>query len=131
MTKTPTFDSSSSSPPHPIVALTGFMGSGKTSTGEALAELLGWEFVDLDGEIEAQEGPRSDFCFRSGARRHSARWSMRLCVSALRAGRGPTVLALGGGAFVQTNNVELLRTSARAYGVPGDAGRRYAATMRG
>ena len=28
------------------------MGSGKTATGSALAELLGWEFVDLDEEIE-------------------------------------------------------------------------------
>ena len=31
------------------------MGSGKTSTGAALAEMLGWEFVDLDLEIERQE----------------------------------------------------------------------------
>ena len=31
-----------------IVTLTGFMGCGKSSVGKALAECLGWEFVDLD-----------------------------------------------------------------------------------
>ena len=39
----------------PMVILTGFMGSGKTTTGRALAEMLGWEFVDLDEEIEGHE----------------------------------------------------------------------------
>ena len=32
------------------------MGSGKTVTGEALADLLGYAFVDLDAEIQAKEG---------------------------------------------------------------------------
>ena len=44
----------SANPAHPIVVLTGFMGSGKTSTGQALAELLGWDLVDLYHEIETQ-----------------------------------------------------------------------------
>ena len=38
------------------VVLTGFMGSGKTTTGKLLAELLGWEFRDLDREIERRDG---------------------------------------------------------------------------
>lgn len=36
----------------PIVALTGFMGAGKSSVGARLAERLGWRFVDLDEEFE-------------------------------------------------------------------------------
>jgi shikimate kinase/3-dehydroquinate synthase len=35
----------------PLVALTGFMGSGKSSVGMATARLLGWRFVDLDDEV--------------------------------------------------------------------------------
>jgi len=36
------------------VALIGFMGSGKTSVGRALAELLGFRFVDTDELIESR-----------------------------------------------------------------------------
>jgi shikimate kinase len=38
-----------------IVALIGFMGSGKTSVGRKAARLLGCHFVDLDDEIERLE----------------------------------------------------------------------------
>ena len=34
------------------IVLTGFMGSGKTTVGRLLAELLGLSFIDLDNEIE-------------------------------------------------------------------------------
>jgi shikimate kinase len=37
--------------PHRIV-LVGFMAAGKTTVGRRLAELLGWEFLDFDEEIE-------------------------------------------------------------------------------
>ncbi len=37
------------------VAIVGYMGSGKTSVGRLLARRLGWEFVDLDREIERKE----------------------------------------------------------------------------
>ena len=33
------------------VALIGFMGTGKTAVGKALAERLGKEFIELDGAI--------------------------------------------------------------------------------
>ena len=35
----------------PAIYLVGFMGSGKSTVGRALAGELGWTFVDLDGEI--------------------------------------------------------------------------------
>ena len=34
------------------VLLVGFMGAGKSSVGRLVAEGLGWDFVDLDTEIE-------------------------------------------------------------------------------
>ncbi len=37
------------------VYLFGFMTSGKTTLGKILANVLGWDFVDLDKEIEARE----------------------------------------------------------------------------
>ena len=39
-----------------ILTLTGYMGSGKSTTGLALAGLLGWEFIDLDIYIEGKIG---------------------------------------------------------------------------
>jgi shikimate kinase len=85
------------------------MGSGKTATGSALAELLGWEFVDLDEEIEREQQvpirrlfwERGETAFRSIE--HDA---LRSCLA--RCSR-PTILALGGGAFIQPHNVELLQ----------------------
>ena len=38
------------------VLLVGFMGSGKTSVGQLVAERLGWRFVDFDDEIEREAG---------------------------------------------------------------------------
>jgi 3-dehydroquinate synthase len=43
-------------PEHNLV-LTGFMGTGKTTVGHALALKLGMEFVDTDELIEARHGP--------------------------------------------------------------------------
>jgi len=51
-----------------VVILTGFMGSGRSVTGRELAALLGWEFVDLEDEVErpllqisASEGQAREF----------------------------------------------------------------------
>jgi shikimate kinase len=38
------------------VVLIGFMAAGKSTTGRALADLLGWRFVDFDDEIERRTG---------------------------------------------------------------------------
>lgn len=38
------------------IVLIGYMGSGKSSVGKKLAEVLEVPFVDLDAEIEKQEG---------------------------------------------------------------------------
>jgi len=38
------------------IALVGFMGTGKTVVGKALAEKLGREFVELDTLIEQKAG---------------------------------------------------------------------------
>ena len=54
------------------VVLTGFMGTGKTTVGRLLADLLGYEFVDTDevierryGAIETIFGERGEDAFRA------------------------------------------------------------------
>lgn len=39
-----------------IISLCGFMGSGKSTTGRYLADMLGYDFVDLDGYVEHKKG---------------------------------------------------------------------------
>jgi shikimate kinase / 3-dehydroquinate synthase len=51
----------------PFVILTGFMGCGKSSIGGRVAELLDWEFVDLDEVLVSAEGkPIADFFAEHG-----------------------------------------------------------------
>ena len=92
-----------------IVALTGFMGAGKTRIGRALAALLRWEFVDLDYEIEVRE----KLAIREVFRIHGEPRFREMETAALRHVLAevisPTVVALGGGTFVQATNVALLR----------------------
>lgn len=40
----------------PLLLLTGYMGSGKTTVGREVARRLGWEFIDLDEAVIAQAG---------------------------------------------------------------------------
>ncbi len=78
------------------VVLTGFMGSGKTTVGRLLAERLGWEFHDLDEEIERRTGKTVPQIFAE-----SGEAAFRHQESAALAGllgRQHTVVALGGGA---------------------------------
>lgn len=38
------------------IYIVGFMGSGKTTVGRKLASILGWDFIDLDKQIEINKG---------------------------------------------------------------------------
>jgi shikimate kinase len=92
------------------VFLLGFMASGKSSVGRELARRLDWDFVDLDARIESRERQTIAEIFRDRGES-----SFRLAeTSALRdlteSLERNTVVALGGGAFVQPKNRELLRS---------------------
>src|SRR5215472_4970880 len=109
MTDNPNSDVASAALAHPIVVLTGFMGSGKTSTGEALAELLGWQFVDLDREIEMQEGLAIRELFTQRGEPEFRAIEHEVLCDCLKNCDSPTVVALGGGAIVQATNASLIR----------------------
>jgi shikimate kinase len=97
----------------PGLYLVGFMCSGKTTVGQALAEELGWCFVDLDQEIEKEQNKtvREIFAERGEpAFRELERDMLRRHVALIEAGN-PCVLAMGGGAFVQPRNWELIENN--------------------
>jgi shikimate kinase len=96
----------------PGVYLTGFMGSGKTTVAKALADRLGWDFLDLDAEIESAENATIAAIFEARGEREFRRIETEMIRRVLHmVERGvPTVIALGGGSFVQPANAALLST---------------------
>lgn len=93
-----------------IVALTGFMGAGKSTVGRSLANLLQWCFVDLDREIERLEGKAIRDIFASLGEVEFRRIENQTLRNTLSEAVSPTVIALGGGTFSQLENARLLES---------------------
>ena len=92
------------------VVLIGFMGAGKSSVGRALGEQLAWTFEDLDERIERRERRKVPEIFRDSGEaefRRAEHAALKEVLSELRTG-AEKILALGGGAFVQKENVRLI-----------------------
>lgn len=88
--------------------LVGFMGSGKTSVGAELARRHQWDFVDLDLRIESRSKKAIADIFRDEGEsgfRHIETAVLRELMSSQ---KSDTVIALGGGAFVQAQNRALI-----------------------
>ena len=97
----------------PGLYLVGFMCSGKSTVGRALADELGWCFVDVDAEIEATEQKSIRQIFREAgecAFRDLESATIRQHITKVESG-DPCVIALGGGAFVQSRNWELIQNN--------------------
>lgn len=97
-----------SSPPR-LVALTGFMAAGKSTVARTLASLRHWQLVDLDCEIEGNCKLRVHEIFLSQGEAHFRRIETEMLRSVLEHAAAATVIALGGGTFIQPENVTLLR----------------------
>lgn len=93
------------------IFLTGFMGSGKSTIGPLVAKALGFSFVDLDEEIERQEGRSIDDIFQisgePGFRALEQSYLKRFIED------NETVFALGGG----TVTIEGLIPELKACGI--------------
>ena len=97
----------------PGIYLVGFMASGKSTIGRALARQMGWSFFDCDAEIEAAEKTTIAQIFDTRGEAEFRRIEagiLRQHVRAIERGR-PAVLALGGGAFVSEANRQLVMSN--------------------
>jgi len=94
----------------PRIALIGFMGSGKTTTGRALAERLGYQFVDTDDLILQATSARNIpelFTTEGEARfRDCETTAVRDACATEHA-----VIATGGGVPLRSENIDVLRDS--------------------
>lgn len=91
-----------------VVALTGFMGAGKSTVGRALASSLRWTFLDLDEEIERLQQSRIRDLFRIFGEARFREIESLILNNTLANLPENTVIALGGGTFIQPNNVDSL-----------------------
>jgi len=97
----------------PGLFLVGFMASGKSTVGRALASALGWKFSDLDNDIEAEQQRTISQIFAlhgEAAFRALETEAIRRKVRQIQSGH-PYVVALGGGAFLQPANWELVKNN--------------------
>lgn len=97
-----------------VIYLTGFMGSGKSTAGRALAGRLGRPFIDLDDQIESREGcsaarlfaQSGEAAFREAERRALEALPLEIC----------PVVATGGGIVLSRENLCLMaRTGLRVW----------------
>ena len=90
------------------LALVGYMGSGKSTVGRALATELGWELLDLDAAIADRAGLSIPEIFaESGEPRFRELERLEL----VRALEGPRerVISCGGGVVIDSRNRVLLQ----------------------
>ncbi len=84
------------------IVLTGFMGTGKTSVGRAVAQALGRQFVDMDAVLEERLGMTIGACFATAGEAAFRRAEAELVAEL--AGQAGLVIATGGGALVPEAN---------------------------
>src|SRR5437764_12536003 len=103
------------------VFLIGFMGAGKTSVGKALSRRLKWKFYDLDEFIENRERTSISSIFSSAGEAAFRTIESAALMELLKMTEmSNSIIALGGGTFVEEQNREMLQRPG-AITVPLDA----------
>ena len=91
------------------VFITGFSGTGKTTTGHEVARLLGWTFVDMDDEIVASTGVAIEDIFRQHGEEKFRRLERETLAKIARA--DSKVVSTGGGTIMDERNRATMESS--------------------
>lgn len=91
------------------ITIVGYRGTGKTTVGAELARRLGWDYVDIDPEVERRAGKSIADIFRQEGEPYfrmleSSELSQHL-------GRDQLVVSPGGGAILNDDNRQLMQRS--------------------
>ena len=95
---------------HEIIVLIGLMGSGKSRVGIELSRLLKMPFIDSDKEIEKAAGMSIPEIFDALGEPEFRKGEKKVMLRLLES--GPKVLASGGGAFIQPDIRDAVKTTA-------------------
>ncbi len=89
------------------------MGSGKSTSGPLIARTLGYDFVDLDAEVEAMAGRSVAEIFRTEG--ESSFRALEEAATRALAGRPRLVIAVGGGWGTRPGAVSALPSAVRVW----------------
>lgn len=104
---------------HSNIVLTGFMGTGKSSVGKLLADLLGWHWVDSDMVIESRYGPISEIFRNDGEEAFRA---LERELAAELATQSGNVVSTGGRLMLDPENMRTLGSVSQVFCLDASAG---------
>lgn len=88
------------------IYLTGFMGCGKSTIGPILANTIGYDFVDVDRQIEQAEGKSINEIFTEKGEKFFRDLERTVLMKVCTLPR--TVISLGGGTMTVAENLEVI-----------------------
>jgi shikimate kinase len=89
------------------IVLTGFMGTGKTTIGKALAQMLHMKLVDVDEEIESAQGMTINDIFKTYGEKHFR--DIETAMIKKLSQEGNLIISTGGGAVLRDENMQALK----------------------
>lgn len=93
------------------IYLTGFMTSGKSTVGPILANSLGWNYYDLDREIETDTGKTVVDIFETeGEKFFREKETTKLTELSKKEN---LIVALGGGTIINENNFRIIKSTGK------------------
>ena len=108
--------------------LVGYRCTGKSSVGRIVSDALGWIFVDMDNELQAEEGRNIQQIVQDQGWEYFRKRESNLLQ---RLGRGSKqVIATGGGVVTNPSNVSRMHSSGKVvwlHGSPNTIAQRMAA----
>jgi len=93
------------------IYLIGFMGSGKSTVGKALAKELGYKFIDTDEEIERETGLKISEIFKKYGEKYFRELEKKKIKEISRMDN--VVVATGGGLPVKEENIKIMKDTGK------------------
>lgn len=90
------------------IILIGFMASGKTTVGKAIANKLGLKFIDMDREIEKEENCSIADIFKEHGEAYFRMAETNLLKNVIY--KEDVVISTGGGVVTKEENIDILKT---------------------
>ncbi len=91
------------------IILVGFMGSGKSTTGQILAETTGYKFIDLDAKIEKEEKMQIKDIFSSKGEKRFREMETEALKAAVE--QEKVIISCGGGIILNEENRQVINKS--------------------